>query len=100
MTSAKTLKKTHTYETIIGGALRLDLYIAKASNLVIKNNIRMVEIWTPLRNECMFSGQNRFTRWAMAKTYSDELKIVVVSGPPSDGRFSECESTFDNLVEL
>jgi hypothetical protein len=100
MTPAKTLKKTHTYETIFGSTLRLDLYVAKAGNFVIENYIWMIEIWTPLRNESVFSSKNRLTRWSMAKTNGDELKIVVVSGPPSNSRFSECESAFDNLMEF
>ena len=100
MAPAKTLKKTHAYESIFGSTLRFDLYVAKAGNFVIENNIWMIEIWTPLRNESVFSSKNRLARWTMAKTNGDELKIVVVSGPPSDGRFSERESTFDYLMEF
>ena len=55
--SAKTLKKSHADEAVPSGTLRLDFDITKACQLMIDDNIWMIEIWTPLRYEGVFSSE-------------------------------------------
>ena len=57
VTSAKTLEKSHANESVAAGALRFDFNIAKTCQFVISDDVWMVEIWAPLRNESVFSSK-------------------------------------------